>query len=105
MLGITPGGQVCFVSPLYGGNSSDKRIVEKSKFLEMLSPGHCLMADKGFEILDILPDNIQLNVHLKFMKRRDGQMPVEDVVKTRKIAGVRVHVERAIARMKTFRIL
>jgi len=32
-------------------------------------------------------------------------MPVEDVLETRKIAYLRIHVERAIGRVKQFRIL
>ena len=32
-------------------------------------------------------------------------MPVEDVLETRRIAHLRIHVERAIGRVKQFRIL
>ena len=43
-----------FVSKLYSGSISDKEIVNASGFLEKLLPGDAVMADKGFNIQDIL---------------------------------------------------
>ena len=62
------------------------------------------MADKGFLIQDLLaPLGVRLNVPPLLQSKQ--QMPVEDVVKTKKIAQLRVHVERAIGRVKEYRIL
>ena len=61
------------------------------------------MADRGFEIEDLLPNNVTLNIP-PFMDDRP-QLSLEDEIKTRKIASVRIHVERVIRRIKTFRIL
>ena len=43
-----------FVSKLYSGSISDKEIVNVSGFLEKLNPGDAVMADKGFNIQDLL---------------------------------------------------
>ena len=62
------------------------------------------MADRGFTIRDMLK---QLNVELNlppFMEGRQ-QLPVEDVRVGRSIASLRIHVERAIGRVKNFSIL
>ena len=59
------------------------------------------MADKGFDIRYDL--GIKLNIS-PFVKK-NSQMPVKDVVSTRHIASLRIHVERAIRRIKQYRIV
>ena len=46
LVGITPSGVCCFVSAT--GSISDKEIIVKSGFLDKLSPGDGVMADKDF---------------------------------------------------------
>lgn len=60
------------------------------------------MADKGFTVQDLLPLGVGLNIP-PFLGSQ-GQMSPEDVVKTQSIASLRVHVERAINKIKNFRI-
>ena len=43
-----------FVSGLYGGSISDRELVEKSHFIDLLEHNDLVMADRGFEIQDIL---------------------------------------------------
>ena len=61
------------------------------------------MADRGFDLEDDLPAGVTLNIPA-FLDGQD-QLSAEDEVVTRRIASVCVHVERAIARIKSFRIL
>ena len=62
------------------------------------------MADKGFLLQDLLiPIGVRLNIP-PFLDSR-AQMPTNDVLLTKKIARLRVHVERAIGRIKEYRIL
>ena len=62
------------------------------------------MADKGFLIQDMLaPPGVRFNVPL--VLKSHSQMPAEDVILKKKIAQLRIHVERAIGRVKEFRIL
>ena len=63
-----------------------------------------VMADRGFQI--------QEELMMKFCKltvppgaRVKSQMTTAEVKKTKEIANLRIHVERAINRIKTFRIL
>lgn len=60
------------------------------------------MADKGFTIEDVLPLGASLNIP-PFLGMSD-QMPAEDVIKTQEIASLRIHVERAINKIKNFLI-
>ena len=104
LLGITPSGAISFVSKSYEGSISDKRLEEVSGILEKLDAGDEIMADKGFLIQDILASlGVRLNAP-PFLKS-DCQMASEDVILTKKIAQLRVHVERAIERVKNFHIL
>ena len=45
LVGITPSGAICFVSDLYGGNISDKKLTVESGILQLLQPGDTIMAD------------------------------------------------------------
>ena len=42
------------MSKLFSGSISDKEIVRKSGFLEQINPEDHIMADKGFNIQDLL---------------------------------------------------
>jgi hypothetical protein len=62
------------------------------------------MADKGFTILDLVKARgLKLNIP-PFLKNRSSLLPAE-VIETQEIASVRIHVERAIRRVKGFHIL
>ena len=104
LVGITPSGAIPFVSQAYKGSISDRKLVEFSGLLEKLESGDELMADKGFLIQDLLmPISVRLNVPPLLSTKR--QMPANDVLLTKKIAQLRMHVERAIGRIKVYQIL
>ena len=63
-----------------------------------------VMADRGFTVRDQLQTiDVELNIP-PFLEGR-GQLPAEEVQQVRSIASLRIHVERAIGRMKNFTIL
>lgn len=104
LIGITPDGTVNYISPLYGGAASDKFIVNDSGVLDLIESGDNIMADRGFEIsAELRKRGATLNIP----PFRNGkfQLSSEQVEETRRIAEVRIHVERAIQRIKTFNIL
>ena len=61
-----------------------------------------ILADKGFLIKDILPAGVDLNLP-PFLTT--AQFTPEQAVQTRTIARARIHVERAIRRIKCWKIL
>ena len=103
LIGISPNGYPSFVSSLYAGRTSDKKITRDCGILDLLEPGDEVMADRGFDIESDMPNGVLLNIP-PFLDGKP-QLTAEDEAKTRKIASVRVHVERAIARIKNYRIL
>ena len=100
---IMPSGAITFISKVYNGSISDANIVEKSGFLDFVEPGDDIMADRGFNIRHLLlPKGATLNIPAFSYGKTLSSKAVK---RSRKIASVRIHVERAIGRMKTFRIL
>ena len=104
LVGISPKGFFTFIGQLYTGSISDRKIVERSGFLNLpFSKGDTVMADKGFTIDDILPLGVSLNIP-PFLGM-SVQMSAEDVITTQEIASLRIHVERATNKVKNFHIL
>ena len=104
LVSVTPTGLINFASKGYGGRASDRQIVEHSGFMEEVRPGECVMADKGFNITDLLTLK---HAHLVIPPGRRGafQMDKKDVLITKDIANRRIHVEQVIGRIKTFAML
>ena len=104
LVGVSPSGMITFISHLYGGHVSDKAITQSCGLIDLLEAGDVVMANKGFDIQDLLvPHRVILNIP-PFLREKD-QLSVEEEAETRHIASVRIHVERAIERVKNYRIL
>ena len=104
LIAISPAGAVTFVSPGWGGRTSDKEITAESGFLDMVKPGDCIMADRGFTIQDELATRGAVLKIPKFTKGK-SQMNAKEVDFSRKISNVRIHVERVIGRLRIFHYL
>ena len=103
LVGISPSGVITFVSDLYPGCISDKELTRRSGILGLLQRGDCVMADRGFDIQDDLtPLGVKLNMP-PFLRGKT-QLDTNEVVETRRIASVRIHVERAMERIKNYHI-
>lgn len=104
LIGITPSGVTAFVSELYPGSISDKEIVKKSGLLQVLQAGDEIMADKGFLIKDELVSVGARLVMPSFLKARK-QFTKEEAELNKKVACLRVHVERCMERIRNWHIL
>uniref|UniRef100_A0A671VQE7 DDE Tnp4 domain-containing protein n=1 Tax=Sparus aurata TaxID=8175 RepID=A0A671VQE7_SPAAU len=86
---IASNGYVMFVSKVFGGRASDNFITKNS--------------DRRFTIKDILPPGVSLA--LPAFTRGRKELSEHEVTSTRRLANVRIHIERAIRRLKGFKIL
>ena len=106
LIGISPSGSVTFFSRLFDGSISE--IVSRSGFLEppLWNSQDSVMADRGFVIYDELKEpGVVLNIPC-FLAGRDLQTSTAAEVKeSPSIASIRIHVERAIQRIKKLRML
>ena len=102
LIGISPIGAIIFLSKAFGGPISEKVITQRSGFLDLLKYNDQVLADRGFLVADDIANHNATLVIPSFTKGED-QLSQQEVEESRQIA--RVHVERAIGRIKNFRIL
>ena len=104
LVGISPSGLITFLSPLWGGRVSDREITASSSVIDHLNDGDSVMADRGFDIEDLLATRgVRLNIPPRLAGRT--QFTCKEVETTRRIAEQRIHVERAIGRARRYDIL
>ncbi|KAK0151943.1 THAP domain-containing protein 4 [Merluccius polli] len=95
LISITPQGVISYVSKGWGGRTSDKHITENCGYLDKLSPGDVILADRGFNVKDTMGLYCaQLKIPA-FTKGKAQMHPLE-LEATRGLAAVRIHVERVI---------
>jgi len=113
LVAIDPRGSLMFVSSLFTGSISDNQLVVDSGFLNLLAQllddgrikiGDGIMSDKGFTCAKEF-EKLGLKLVVPPHAVGEQQMCAADVMLTKNIAAHRVHVERAIGRIKNFKIL
>ncbi|XP_066920205.1 uncharacterized protein [Clytia hemisphaerica] len=104
MVCITPNGSVSWISPAYGGRTTDVHIVRNSGFLKLLEPYDLVMADRGFKIKTDLAMK-QCSLAIPPSASKGVQMTEKQSKETSTVANVRIYVEQAIKNIKDYRIL
>ena len=105
LIGIAPSGAITFISDLFNGSISDRELTIRSKLLDKLEPGDCVLADRGFTSLhDILESKGCTLFTPNFLKDKI-QFPLNERSENKMISSHRCHIERAISRIKNFEIL
>ena len=94
-IAMCPQGVTSFISPAWGGRVSDKFLTVNSGFLNKLLPGDCVLADRGFDIAEDVA-RVQATLYIPSFTRGCSQLSPVDVEATRKLANVRIHIERVI---------
>ena len=104
LVGISPTGTVSFISKAFGGRASDKAITQKSGFLNILEYGDQVLADRGFLIEEELASR-GATLAIPSFTKGVKQLSMKNVENSRRLARVRIHVERMMERLKNFKIL
>ena len=106
MIGCTPRGAVSYVSDAYVGSTSDRQIIERSELLDrkMFEPNDSIMGDRGIMVQDLFA-SFDVFVNTPTMLKARSQLDPEEIVRDRRVASKRIHVERVIGLAKTFKIL
>lgn len=98
-MGVTPDGTIVYVSQIFGGSISDNELTLCCGLPWALEEGDCLVADKGFRTqLQFAGWKVSLvtPAHSRSVPgyKQDG-FTAEQVLQTRGIANLRIHVERS----------
>ncbi|XP_014296442.2 uncharacterized protein LOC103575377 [Microplitis demolitor] len=104
LISCTPDRIVNFISPGFGGRTSDAEIVSQSGYLDRLKPGAAVLADRGFkhiENLVIAKSCTLIRPPTVFSAQKPSH---EEVIATKRIASLRIHIERLIRRIREFEI-
>ena len=80
LVGISPNSCITFVSHLCSGRVSDRQLTRECGVLDLLEPADNIMADRGFNIEDLLPVGITLN--LSPYKGQRDQLTAEEAEET-----------------------
>jgi len=104
LVGISPTGAITFLSKVWGGRASDKVITKNSGLIELLEQGDHVMADRGFNLPEYFATKC-VRLHVPASTKGRKQLTGLEVTHSRKMSRVRIHVERAIGKLKSFRIL
>ena len=99
LIGITPQDTVSYVSEGWGGRASDKHLTEMGGLLDNLVPGDVILADRGIDIKESV-GVFYATVRIPAFTRGKKQLSGIEVEQTRRIANVRIHVERVIGLLR-----
>ncbi|KAG4073404.1 hypothetical protein HA402_005567 [Bradysia odoriphaga] len=99
LVSITPQGMFEFISKGYGGRANDMLVTTSCNFLDILEPGDLVLADKGFNMHDVFKIR-SVDLEIPAFVCNQQQLHPLAVEKTRKIANVRIHVERCIGLLR-----
>jgi DDE superfamily endonuclease/Helix-turn-helix of DDE superfamily endonuclease len=104
IVGVDANGVVIFYSKAYSGRTSDKKMFHHCGITQLLKRGDIVMVDRGFEVTKDL-EKMGIKVLIPDFLGKKSQFTSEELRRSEKIAEVRVHVERAIRKIKEFKIL
>ena len=96
LVGMSPSGAITFVSKMWGGRASDKKITQTSDDLLMaLDAGNSVMVDRGFTISDDLPVGVKLIIP-PFKNKTTGQLTPEQLQHSEFISGNAGHKRKSV---------
>jgi len=104
LISITPVGSVSFISEGWHGRVSDKQITLESGYMQKLVHGDEIMADRSFLIRDECAA-CGVSVHLPSFPKGKKQLSAKDIIQSRKLSAVHMHVGHVIRKMRQFQIL
>ncbi|XP_026736463.1 uncharacterized protein LOC113500018 [Trichoplusia ni] len=105
LISCTPNGLVNYISPGFGGRTTDTCLVESCDFVQTLKSGMFVMADRGFKHVEqylkkagitlVRPPSVETGVK---MSKTEAKL-------TKQVASLRIHIERVIRRLREFCML
>ena len=105
LIGCTPGGSISYVSAAYPGSVADDDLTDTCGILELIDELGVILADKGFEILNLANKNKCGGVILPPRKVANVAFTPEQSAATTRVARLRIHVERCVQILRKWRFI
>ncbi|XP_036144352.1 uncharacterized protein LOC118646144 [Monomorium pharaonis] len=105
LISATLDGTINFISESFGGKTTDATIVEKSQYLNVLPPNCKIMADRGFKHIECLLQKKGCTLIRPSSVSSNTNLTKSEVIETRRIASLRIYIERVIGRLRDFEFL
>lgn len=105
LVSSTPDGLVNFISSGFGGRTTDVVLFEKCGFLNMLPKNCDVMADRGFKHIAKLINDKECTLIRPPSVSVSEKPTKQEVLESKRIASLRIHIERVIRRFREFEFL
>lgn len=105
LISATPNGFINFVSTACGGRTTDNEIIKESGYLEELPDGAAVMADRGFKHVAQVLAKKQCTLIRPPSVGTGQRMSSVEAKENKRIAALRIHIERVIRRLREFSML
>ncbi|XP_035447531.2 uncharacterized protein LOC118274205 [Spodoptera frugiperda] len=105
LISCTPNGLVNYISPGFGGRTTDTCVVESCDFVKSLKSGMVVMADRGFKHVEQYLKKSNITLVRPPSVETGVKMSKSQAKLTKQIASLRIHVERVIRRLREFYML
>ncbi|XP_045452400.1 uncharacterized protein LOC123661489 [Melitaea cinxia] len=105
LISCTPNGLVNYISPGFGGRTTDTCVVESCDFIKTLKSGMVVMADRGFKHVEKFLQKANITLVRPPSVETGVKMTKNQVRVTKQIASLRIHIERVIRRLREFYML
>ena len=102
LISCSPLGAINFLSNGWGDRATDTYIVRKSGFIsnKFHYPGDQILADRGFPLKDDFASSCSAEFIIPAFTKGKKQLSAKEIETTRKIASIRIHIERVIGLVK-----
>ena len=109
LVAIAPHSQITFISPMYGGGTSDSEIATDSGILDLCAKGDMIIAGQDFNILEECAKR-DINLYVPYGFKRDNDLvsfyeSEGDDMRCADIINSEMLMENIIQRIKAFKIL
>lgn len=105
LISCTPNGLINYLSPAYSGLASDLSIIEDCNFVDKLKTGDVLLTDRGFKHVEPYLNAKGIRFKRPPSVAQNSKLTKAEVKHTKRIASLRIHIERAIGRVQEFYML
>ena len=101
-IACTPLGAISFISTAWGGRVSDVELIKESGFMSQNFhlPGDQVLADRGFLVQEDFAVQLGVEFLIPAFTKGKKQLSAKEVELSRKLATVRIHIERVIGALK-----